>query len=87
MKFGYFDDTSREYVITQPDTPMPWINYLGSDETLLYSSDYPHWDGAFPNSTRKLAERTDLTDASKRNIFGENARRYYPALAEVPATR
>ena len=31
MKFGYFDDTSREYVITQPNTPLPWINYLGSE--------------------------------------------------------
>ena len=29
MKFGYFDDQNREYVITQPDTPLPWINYLG----------------------------------------------------------
>jgi len=29
MKFGYFDDPQREYVITQPDTPLPWINYLG----------------------------------------------------------
>ena len=32
MKFGYFDDAQREYVITQPDTPLPWINYLGSEE-------------------------------------------------------
>jgi cellobiose phosphorylase len=31
MKFGHFDDTAREYVITQPDTPLPWINYLGSE--------------------------------------------------------
>ncbi len=29
MKFGYFDDAKREYIITQPDTPLPWINYLG----------------------------------------------------------
>lgn len=29
MKYGYFDDQKREYVITQPDTPLPWINYLG----------------------------------------------------------
>ena len=29
MKFGHFDDQNREYVITQPDTPLPWINYLG----------------------------------------------------------
>jgi cellobiose phosphorylase len=32
MKFGYFDDRNREYVITQPDTPLPWINYLGCQE-------------------------------------------------------
>ena len=31
MKFGYFDDKNREYVITSPKTPYPWINYLGSD--------------------------------------------------------
>ena len=31
MKFGYFDDGAREYVITRPDTPLPWINYLGND--------------------------------------------------------
>lgn len=31
MKYGYFDDTQREYVITQPDTPLPWINYLGCE--------------------------------------------------------
>jgi cellobiose phosphorylase len=31
MKFGYFDDTQREYVITRPDTPLPWINYLGCE--------------------------------------------------------
>ncbi|PKN92036.1 MAG: glycosyl transferase [Chloroflexi bacterium HGW-Chloroflexi-6] len=32
MKYGYFDDKAREYVITRPDTPLPWINYLGSQE-------------------------------------------------------
>ena len=31
MKYGYFDDAAREYVITRPDTPLPWINYLGND--------------------------------------------------------
>ncbi len=30
MKFGYFDDANREYVITSPRTPYPWINYLGT---------------------------------------------------------
>jgi cellobiose phosphorylase len=32
MRYGYFDDEKREYVITQPDTPLPWINYLGTQE-------------------------------------------------------
>lgn len=31
MRFGYFDDPHLEYVITRPDTPLPWINYLGLD--------------------------------------------------------
>jgi cellobiose phosphorylase len=31
MRYGYFDDAAREYVITRPDTPLPWINYLGSE--------------------------------------------------------
>src|SRR5450755_1841559 len=31
MRFGYFDDKNREYVITTPKTPYPWINYLGSE--------------------------------------------------------
>ena len=31
MEYGHFDDTAREYVITRPDTPSPWINYLGSE--------------------------------------------------------
>jgi len=32
MRFGHFDDQCREYVITRPDTPLPWINYLGSED-------------------------------------------------------
>lgn len=32
MKYGYFNEKDREYVITSPDTPAPWCNYLGSPE-------------------------------------------------------
>ena len=37
MQYGHFDDARREYVITTPRTPLPWINYLGSEDffTLL----------------------------------------------------
>jgi cellobiose phosphorylase len=30
--YGYFDDAAREYVITRPDTPLPWLNYLGQED-------------------------------------------------------
>ena len=32
MRYGTFDDDHREYVITRPDTPLPWINYLGCED-------------------------------------------------------
>ena len=30
--YGHFDDEAREYVVTRPDTPLPWLNYLGQDD-------------------------------------------------------
>ncbi len=39
MRYGYFDDTAREYVITRPDTPLPWINYLGSEDFFALCSN------------------------------------------------
>ncbi|MGO9335471.1 MAG: GH36-type glycosyl hydrolase domain-containing protein [Acidimicrobiales bacterium] len=32
MLYGHFDDDRREYVVTRPDTPLPWMNYLGTEE-------------------------------------------------------
>jgi len=32
MQYGHFDDHKREYVITRPDTPLPWINFLGCED-------------------------------------------------------
>jgi len=32
VRYGHFDDERREYVINRPDTPLPWINYLGSED-------------------------------------------------------
>ena len=63
------------------------IEFLGTDQTILYASDYPHWDGDFPHTTHKIVERTDLTDENKRSFLGDNARCFYPALATVAAAR
>lgn len=39
MRYGFFDDENREYCITRPDTPYPWINYLGSQDFFgIYSN-------------------------------------------------
>ena len=38
MQYGYFDEAAREYVITNPNTPAPWANYLGS--VGLYNKQY-----------------------------------------------
>ena len=40
MRYGYFDDENREYVITTPRTPLPWINYLGSEDFFSLVSQY-----------------------------------------------
>jgi len=39
MRYGHFDDAQREYVIERPDTPLPWINYLGSEDYLALISN------------------------------------------------
>ena len=39
MRYGYFDDEHREYVISRPDTPLPWINYLGSEDYIALISN------------------------------------------------
>ena len=40
MRYGHFDDERREYVITRPDTPLPWINYLGSDDYFAHHLEH-----------------------------------------------
>jgi len=66
------------YVSCEPDeTVLPAVlDALGPD-FVMYASDYPHWDGEFPNSTRALRTRTDISEAARRKVLGDNARRFY----------
>jgi len=50
---------------------------LMGDEKIVYASDYYHWDCAFPDTVKLIAERNDISDASKRRILGENAKSMY----------
>ena len=45
MRFGHFDDQNKEYVITTPQTPLPWINYLGSEDFFSLVSNTAGGDG------------------------------------------
>lgn len=44
MQYGHFDDLNREYVITTPETPSPWINYLGCEK---FFSLFSHTGGGY----------------------------------------
>ena len=56
---------------------LPQALKLIGDEQILYASDYPHWDGSYPHSLNELRGREDISDAQKRKVLGENARRLY----------
>jgi len=52
------------------------VDVLGAD-FIMYASDYPHWDGGWPESTRHLRTRSDLGDDARAKIAGANAKRFY----------
>jgi len=56
---------------------VPIVSAALGDEIICYASDYCHWDCAFPNSVKILADREDITDAQKRAIFAGNAAKLY----------
>jgi cellobiose phosphorylase len=72
MKFGYFDDSAREYVITQPKTPLPWINYLGNEDFFSLISNTA---GGY--SFYKDAKLLRLTRYRYNNCPGDIGGRYY----------
>ena len=72
MKFGYFDDENREYVITTPATPWPWINYLGNEDFFSLISNTA---GGY--SFYKDAKFRRLTRFRYNNVPMDNGGRYF----------
>ena len=68
----------RCFVSCEPEEKsLAWVTEsLGSD-TILYASDYPHWDCEFPDSVRAISERKELGDDVKRAILHDNAKRLF----------
>ncbi|PWD97485.1 GH36-type glycosyl hydrolase domain-containing protein, partial [Marinilabilia rubra] len=72
MKFGFFDDANREYVITTPETPFPWINYLGNEDFFSLVSNTA---GGY--SFYKDAKFRRLTRYRYNNVPMDNGGRYF----------
>ena len=49
----------------------------GLDHTLLYSSDYPHWDGDWPHTVKTIRKRADLSESTKQKMLHDNVARFY----------
>jgi hypothetical protein len=68
---------------------IPAVAAVVGEDTLIFSSDYPHADGLFPDAVKTIRERQDLSDQLKRKILGENAARFYglgDAKSSTPET-
>ena len=72
MQFGHFDDANREYVITTPKTPYPWINYLGSEQ---YFGIISNTAGGY--SFYRDARMRRVTRYRYNNIPVDNGGRYF----------
>mgnify|MGYP001557491212 CR=1 FL=1 len=72
MRFGHFDDSAREYVITTPRTPYPWINYLGTEEFFGLIS---HLGGGY--SFYRDARMRRLTRYRYNNVPTDYGGRYF----------
>ena len=88
MKFGFFDDKNREYIITQPKTPWPWINYLGNEDFFSLVSNtgggYSFFkDPRFRRITRFRYNNVPLDDNGKYFYINDNGTIWSPGWKPV----
>ncbi len=73
MKYGYFDDDKKEYVITRPDTPQSWSNYLGSTEYGAIITNNAGGYGFYKSGAKgrflRLRFNTEPMDQTGRNFY------------------
>lgn len=54
----------------------PTLDLIGED-LFMYASDWPHWDGDYPESLEEVRRRADLTEGQRANVLGGAAQRFY----------
>ncbi|GAB6090210.1 GH36-type glycosyl hydrolase domain-containing protein [Spirochaeta dissipatitropha] len=89
MQYGHFDDQNKEYVITDPRTPLPWINYLGSEDYFSLISNtaggYSYYkDALYRRITRYRYNNMPLDFGGKYFYINDNGSIWSPAWK--PAT-
>ena len=90
MKYGYFDDKNKEYVITEPETPYPWINYLGSEAYFALLSNtaggYSFYKDASKRRITRYRYNNVPTDVGGKYYYiYENGEYWSPSWAPVKA--
>ncbi|ACL70722.1 GH36-type glycosyl hydrolase domain-containing protein [Halothermothrix orenii] len=90
MKYGYFDDRAREYVINNPETPYPWINYLGSKNYFCLLSNtaggYSFYkDARLLRITRYRYNNVPIDAGGKYYYIYEDGEYWSPTWAPVKA--
>lgn len=66
------------------DPLLPTLIDAGFEDTLLFASDFPHFDAPFPGAVDLMIDRIDITDSVKRKILYENGARLYGIPANAP---
>ena len=68
----------RVFVSCEPEEKtLRYVPEFFPAENILFASDYPHWDGQFPDAVSTLADRSDVPGSLKRKIFFDNPQRFY----------
>ena len=65
------------YAVEPEEASLPYgLERVGEDQ-ILFASDYPHWDGIFPEVVSTIRGRPDISDSAKQKLLGANAQRLY----------
>jgi predicted TIM-barrel fold metal-dependent hydrolase len=70
--------SGRCFIGMDPEEPdVPWVVKRCGEDVVVYASDYYHWDCAFPDTVKIVAERDDLSATAKKKILETNPQRLY----------
>jgi len=67
----------RVFVSCEPEEKtLRYVPEFFPADNILFASDYPHWDGQFPDAVSTLADRSDIAEGLKHKIFFDNPQRF-----------